>query len=163
VEVGADRPPHAAALVAGLAVVPEAGDDASERLRAGIEPRPSRVVLEPRERPPLARHELAREEHVADHAPLAGDGLEREEAGAGEVVAAVAAVAAPKELVAAADGEERGAALDRLAQRVAARGEVRRDERLLAVLPAADVEEVVGARLERVADRDGVDDELVPA
>ena len=52
------------------------------------------------------------------------------------------AVEAAEQLVAAADGEERRAALDRLAQRVRLRREVVRDERLLAVLAAADVEEV---------------------
>jgi hypothetical protein len=43
------------------------------------------------------------------------------------------------------------------------RGEVDRDERLFPVLPAADVEHVVCARRDGVADRDRVDVELVPA
>ena len=60
--------------------------------------------------------------------------------------AVAAAVAAAEQLVAAADGEQRGAAVDRLAQRRAVAGEVGRDHRLLAVLAAADVEEVVRSR-----------------
>ena len=48
-------------------------------------------------------------EHVADQARRAGDGLQVDEAGAGDLVALVAAVAVAEELVAAADGEERGA------------------------------------------------------
>ena len=70
----------AAALEAGLAVVAEAGDDAAERLGAGVEPRAAGMVLEARDRPPLTRDELALEQDVADHAPLAGDRLVREEA-----------------------------------------------------------------------------------
>ena len=51
VEVRADRAAGAAALEAALAVVAEAGDDAAERLGAGVEPRAAGVVLEAGERP----------------------------------------------------------------------------------------------------------------
>ena len=104
--------PSAAALEAALAVVAEAGDDAAERLGAGVEPRAAGVVLEARERAALARLELALEQHVADHPPLAGDRLERQQADAGHVLAVEAAVAAAEQLVAAAHGEQRGAAVD---------------------------------------------------
>ena len=111
-EVRADHAPGAAALVAALAVVPEAREHAPERLGAGIEVRAAGVVLEAGERPPLARLELALEQHVADHPLLAGDGLEREQSDARHVLAVEAAIAAAEQLVAAADGEQRGAAVD---------------------------------------------------
>src|SRR5262249_59316947 len=88
VEVRADRAPDATAFVAALAVVAETGDDAPEGLRAGVEPRPARVVLEPGERSHDPGLELALEQHVADHARVARDGLQREEADAREVGAA---------------------------------------------------------------------------
>ena len=65
----------------------------------------------------LARLELAVEQHVADHPPLAGDRVEREEPDARQLLAVEAAVAAAEQLVAAADREQRRAARDRLAQR----------------------------------------------
>ena len=108
----------AAALVAALAVVAEAGDDAAERLGAGVEQRAARVVLEAGQRPPLARLQLALEQDVADHPPRPGDRVEREERRRpGSSVAATSRYDAPEQLVAAADGEHRRAARDRLAQR----------------------------------------------
>ena len=74
--------PSAAALEAALAVVAEAGDDAAERLGARVEVRAAGVVLEPGERAPVAGAELALEQHVADHPPLAGDRVKREQADA---------------------------------------------------------------------------------
>ena len=140
VEVRADRAADAAALEAGLAVVPEAGDDAAERLGAGVEQRAAGVVLEACERPPRP---LAVEQHVADHAALAGDRLVREQPDAWQQRARSLAIAAAEQLVAAADGEQGGAALDGRPDRLALPGEVGRDQRLLAILPAADVEQVV--------------------
>ena len=67
---------------------------------------------------------------------------------------ATVAVEAAEQLVAAADGEERRAALDLVAQRVRLAGEIVRDERLLAVLAATDVEEVDLAGRDLVADAD---------
>ena len=62
-------------------------------------------------------------------------------------------VAVAEQLQAAADGEHDGAAAGRGVQRVALdRGEVARAQRLVAVLPAADVEEVVRLGIDRVAD-----------
>src|SRR5581483_10603513 len=151
-------------LVAALAVVPEAGDDAPEGLRARIEASPPGVVLEPREGSTLAGIELAVEQHVADHPLLAGDRLEREQADAGHVLAVEAPIAAAEQLVSAADGEERRATLDDgFDQRLRLRGEVLRDEVLLAILPAADVIEIVCARLDRILHADGGDVELVAA
>ena len=142
VQVRADRAADATALVAALAVVPEPGDHASERLGALVEDGAPGVVLEPGERPLLAR-KGALEQDIADHPPLARVGLQREHAGAREVAAVAVAVEAAEELVAAADGECRGATGDRLAKPLALRGQVVCDQRLLAVLSAADVVEVV--------------------
>jgi hypothetical protein len=68
--------------------------------------------------------------------------VEREQADPRLLDARDVPVEAAEQLVAAADGEEGGALLDGLAQRLRLRREVVRDERLLAVLAAADVEEV---------------------
>ena len=163
-QIRADRAAEPAAFVAALAVVAEAGDDAPERLGAGVEPRPARVVLEAGERLAVARLELALEQHVADHPPLAGDGLERQEPDARHVLAVEAAVAAAEQLVAAAHREQRGAAVDdRLDQRLRLRREVLGDEELLAVLAAADVVEVVRAGDDRVVHPDRRHVELVAA
>ena len=163
VEVGADRRRHAAALEARRAVVPVPGEHASERRRAGIEQRPAGVVLEPRHRRRDAVAEVDLEQHVADQPPLAGDGLEREEPGARHPGAVAAAVAAPEQLVAAAHGEQRRSRLDGPPQVVAPPREVGRDERLLAILAAADVDEVERRRLERIARLDGRHLERMPA
>src|SRR5262249_22748142 len=133
----------AAALVAGLAVVPEAGEHAPERLCALVEVRPAGVVLEAGDRP---ARPSALEEDVADHAPLAADPRERQEPNPGQLHAGAVAVEPAEELVAAAHGEDGGAARDRVPQRVGLAREVGRDERLLAVLAAAHVEEVDPAR-----------------
>ena len=154
VEVGADRRTDAAALEARVAVVAVAGDDAAERRRAGVEQRAAGVVLEPGDRRRDAVAEVGLEQHVADQPLLAGERLVREDACARHPRAVAAAVAAPEQLVAAADGEHRRAGLDRAAQVVAPRREIGRDQRLLAVLAAADVDEVERPRLERVAGLD---------
>ena len=162
-EIGADDAAGAAALEAALAVVAEAREHASERLGAGIEARAAGVVLEAGERPLLAGLELALDQDVADHAPLARDGLEREEADAGHVLAVEAAIAAAEQLVAAADREHGRSAVDRLVQRLRLPREILRDEQLLAVLAAADVVEVVLARHDRVAHPERGHLELVAA
>ena len=71
-------------------------------------------------------------------------------------------IAAAEELVAAAHCEEGRAALDGHADARALRGEIGRDQLLLAVLTAADVEEIVLARPHVVAERDRRHDQLVP-
>ena len=70
-----------------LAVVAESGDDAAERLGARVEERAARVVLEAGQRAPLAGLELALEQDVADHPPLAGDRVQRKQADARQLVA----------------------------------------------------------------------------
>ena len=60
---------------------------------------------------PGASGERALEQHVADHARLARERLVREERGALEPRPVAPAIAAAEELVAAADGEERGPAV----------------------------------------------------
>src|SRR4029078_10684449 len=94
---------------AALAVVAEAGQDASEGLRAVLEPCPACVVLEAGQRALLARLELALPQDVADHPALACDRVQRKEAGARELVAALVAVEAPEELVAGAGRQSRAA------------------------------------------------------
>jgi len=101
------------------------------------------VILEAGQSPPLTGLELALEEDVADHPPLAGHGVEREQPDPGQLVAALVAIEAPEQLVAAADREQRSAALDSSANAFAVGREGRGDQLLLAVLPAADVVEVV--------------------
>ena len=133
---------------------PWPASDASERRRARVEQRAAGVVLEARDRRRDAVAEVGLEQHVADQPPLAGDRLEREQARARHPRAVAAAVAAPEQLVAAADGEQRRAGLDGPPQVVASRREVGRDQRLLAILAAADVDEVERPRLERVAGLD---------
>ena len=87
----------------------------------------------------------------------------REEADAGQERAAPLPVAAPEELIAAADGEERRAAVDRIPDRIRPSGEVGGDQLLLAILATADVEEIVRAGLQLVPDRHPLDDEVVAA
>src|SRR5580765_847699 len=149
VQIGADRSTHATALEAALAVVAQAVDDTPERERSLVEPRPPGMILEPSER---ATCPVAVEQHIADHPALAGDRVEREEADAGELGTVALAVGTPEKLVAAAHGEHGRAARRRFQYRLRARSEVDRDKGLLAILAAADVEQVVCARPQHVAD-----------
>src|SRR6266550_3667116 len=146
VEIRPDRRPDAAALPAALAVVAEPGNDAAEWLCFRIQACPSRVILEARKRAADTGLELALEQNVADHAPVAGDRVEGEEADPGQVSTVKVAVGAAEELVATADREQCGAARNRRAHALGLRNEVLCDERLFAVLAAADVEKVVLAR-----------------
>ena len=85
--------------------------------------------------------ELALEQDVADHAPSPATVSSGKRPAPGIHDAVVAAVAAPEQLVAAADREQRRAACrPPRAAPSPARGEIRRDERLLAILAAADVD-----------------------
>src|SRR5437899_1153856 len=164
VEVRADGSADPRSLVAALTVVAEAGDHAAERLGPRVEARTAHMVLEPGEGATHTRLELALEEDVADHAPLAGRALERQEAGAWHLLAVKAAVAAAEQLVTATDREERSAALEHgRAQRLGLRGEILRDEQLLPVLAAAHVIEVVVARDDRIVHPERRDVELVPS
>ena len=70
--------PGPAALVAARAVVAEARDDPAERLRAVVQDRPARRGSRTRRACAAPRLELALEQHVADHPPLAGDRVQRQ-------------------------------------------------------------------------------------
>ena len=89
--------------------------------------------------------------------------MERKQPDAGQLVAALVAVEAPEKLIAAADGEQRGAAVDRGMYPLTVRREGRRDQLLLAVLPAADVVEVVLAGPHGVVRTEPSHLDLVPA
>jgi hypothetical protein len=163
VQIGPDRAADATALRAARAVVAEARHDATERLGARVQRRSPRMVLEAGNRPALAGNELGIEQDIADHPTLACNRVQREQADAGQLLAVPEAVEAAQQLVAAADGEHRSAARRGREQPLALVFEVARDERLLAVLAAADVEEVVRAGLQDVVRRNGLHLELVPA
>ena len=128
-----------AALEPRAAVVAEACEHPAERRGARVELGAARVVLEAGKRP---AGPLALEQHVADHPALTGDRLQRQQPDAGELLAVAIPVEASEQLVAAADSEHRRAAVDDSPQRVALAHEVARDERLLAILAAADVQQV---------------------
>src|SRR5581483_4594486 len=160
VQVRPVDPAGAAALVARHAVVAEASEHAAERLGARVEIGAAGVVLEAGEG---AAGPVAGEEHVADHAPVAGDRLQRQQADPRQLDAGPIAIEATEELVAAADGKDGGAGGDRLVQRLGLRREVERYERLLAILAAADVEEVDLSDRYSLADRDRAHLELEAA
>ena len=84
--------PGAAALVPRRPVVPEAGEDAAERLGALVEDRAARVVLEAGER--LAGPGAV-EQDVADHPALAGDRVQRQQADPGQLRARDVAIERP--------------------------------------------------------------------
>ena len=134
--------------------------NASERLRAVVEHRPPGVVLETGER--LARPAAIKQD-VADHALLAGDGVQRQEADSRQLVSGYVAVGTAEQLVAPADSEERRALRHGLVQPVGLGGEIVRDQSLLAILAAADVEEVDLADRHRVAHPDRTHVQLVAA
>src|SRR5215471_18758425 len=123
-EIGPEHAAGSAAFEAALAVVTEACEDTSQRLRAGIEPRPAGMVLETGEGLPLPGLQLALDEHVADQAALAGHRLERKKADSGHVLPVEAAIAATEQLVPAADREDGGPARDALAQRLCLADEI---------------------------------------
>ena len=150
-EIRADGTTRATPFESRGAVVAEPVHDAPERLCAGIELRPARVVLEACEPLLPAPLELALEQDVPDHPRIARHGLVREEPDPWHPRAVPAAVAAPEELVAATDGEQCHSASLRRVKRIPLRAEVGRDKSLLAILAAADVQEVVRARVERVS------------
>ncbi len=162
-EVRADRAAHAAALPTALAVVPEPGHHPAQCLRAGIEPRPAGVVLEARERSPHAGLELALEQDVPDHPPVPRDRVEGEDAHTWELRSAEVAIRPAEQLVPAAHGQQGGAVRERLVDALALVREVGGDERLLAVLAAADVEQVVLPGSQRLAHRHGTHLQLVAA
>ena len=89
--------------------------------------------------------------------------MQREEPDAGQFVAALVPIRASQELVAAADGQEGRAVCHRGPQPVSERSERGRDQLLLAVLAAPDVEQIVLALRKRTAGTERPHLELVPA
>ena len=109
------------------------------------------MVLEPGQR--LARPRAV-EQHVADHAPVAGHRLQRQEADPGQLVPGDVPIRPSEQLIAPADGKDSCSARYRLVQGVRLRDQVVRDERLLTILAAADVEEVDLAAPHRLVEAD---------
>src|SRR5262245_4261521 len=162
VEIRSDRSASTDALEPALPVVPEPGDDTSERLSALVELRDAGVVLEAGQRPTHAGLELTLQQTVTDHPPVARNGLERKETRARQLPAVPAAIRPAKELIAAADRQHRHPAGNRLPDRRAPRSEIRCDQGLLAILAAPDVEQVVLARPQLVAEAERLDVEPEP-
>ena len=161
VQIRPDRAADTTALPAAHTVVAETGDDPTERDGARIEPRPPGVVLEARERSADTRLQLALEQDVADHPPLAGHRLEREEPDPGQVDPLEVAIRPTEELIPAAHRQHGRACLRRGQHAVRLRDEVARDERLFPVLAAADVQQIVIAGSHRIADADRRHPEVV--
>src|SRR5207253_8933080 len=107
VEIAANHFSLHRALGLVLTVVAVPGDDRSERLRASAEVRPPGVVLEPDERSVRRIHQ-----QIAHEALPAGAGGHVENAQPGDRGADLRHVLVSEELIAAADRENRGAALD---------------------------------------------------
>ena len=131
-----------------------AAQDAAERPLAVAEVRAPAVVLEAGEHArAVDAGQLDLDRDVADQPrALLADGAQVDEADAGDLLVAEL-VGVAEELVAAADGEDRAAVGGRGVQRVAlALDEVLRAELLVAVLAAAEVEEVVRGRVDVVAE-----------
>ena len=78
-QIRPDRAADTTPLPAARPVVAETRDDPPKGLRARVESGPAGVVLEAGERLLHTRFELTLEQDVADHARVAGHGLEREE------------------------------------------------------------------------------------
>ena len=154
VQVGADHVPAPHALVAVAAVVAVAREHAPERALPGAEIGAPAVVLEAgdharRRRPGRPRSRSCR----SAAGPARGRcGGPRARSRAASPLAQLVGVA--EQLVAAADGEHHGATLGRRVKRVALRlGHVPGHGHLVAILAAAEVEEVVRGRVDRVAQR----------
>ena len=154
-EVGADDATGDTALEAVVAVVAVAAHHPAEGPRAGAEAGAPGVVLEADDAHGLAV-DVGVDHQVADQPGRPGDGVEVEDPDARHPRAVGAGVAVPGELEAPAHAQRRGAVGDGGAQALGLRGdEVLGDDGLVAVLAAAEVVEVVGAGLDRVADRRG--------
>ena len=125
---------------------------ASEWALRRSEARAAAVVLEAGEHP-RAPAEVDLDGDVADQPrAVLADGLEVDQADAGQPLTSEF-VGVAEQLVAAADGEDHLSGGRRGVQRVALDGrQILGAQRLVAVLAAADVEEVVGVGVERVAE-----------
>src|SRR5688572_26938624 len=115
VEVGAVGVVDDGAFGAVFGVVAVAAQDTPERFGAGAEEGASAVVFEADERGASAGGGVPMEDDVADAAGHGGagvDGVEVEEAEAGQAIAGGGLVVVAKELVAAADDEHGKAVLE---------------------------------------------------
>ena len=162
-QVRPDGPPNAAALPAAHAVVAESGHDAAQWLSARVEMRPSCVVFESGQCPTDARIELALQQDITDHACVPGDGVEREHADPRQLGAVEVAVRAAEELIPAANREHGCALGDRFPNIGGLDEQVLCDERLFAILAAADVEQIVLTRIDPISNGDEAYVELVSA
>src|SRR5439155_994119 len=134
VEIATDHFSLYRALGLVFAVVAVSGDDRSERLRAGAEVRPPRVVLEPNERSVGRIHQ-----QIAHEALPAGASGHVENAQPWYRGADLRHVLVSEELIAAADREDRGAALDGLPQaRAVLAHQIGADDVLPLILAAAE-------------------------
>src|SRR3954469_15409199 len=163
VQVRADDAVAHDALEARLPGVAVAAQDLAQRALPGTEVRAAAVVLEARQHTGSAV-ELHLDGDVADEAVrVHADGPEIDEPEPGDLLVAEL-VGVAEELEPAADAEDQPAAVGRGVQRVAlGRDEVVRAQRLVTILTAAEVEEVVGGRVDRVAEPGGRDLEADPA
>ena len=121
------------------------------------------MILEAGKRVLHSRVELALEKDVADHPLLARHGLEWEKTDSRETGAAEVSIRTTEELVPAANREHRGAARCGSKHALRLPREIARNERLLAVLSAAHVQEVVLAGPHGDADTQLLDVQLVTA
>src|SRR3954454_17063191 len=163
VQVGADDVAPAHALEAVAAVVAVAVQHAAQRLLALAEVGATAMVLESgqhRERPV----EVQLDRDIADQARAGlADRAQVDEADAGELLVAEL-IGVAQQLVAAAHREHDLAGVGGAVQGVALdRGHVARAQGLVAVLAAADVEQVVGVGVHGVAEARGVQAESEPA
>src|SRR5205823_3509862 len=134
VEIATDHFSLYRALGLVFAVVAVSGDDRSERLRAGAEVRPPGVVLEPDERSVGRIHQ-----QIAHEALPAGASGHVENAQPWYRGADLRHVLVSEELIAAADREDRGAALDGLPQaRAVLAHQIGADDVLPLILAAAE-------------------------
>ena len=155
VEIRADRCSHPAALEARRAVVavtgehrPNAVAPGSSSVRPAWFSKPATVVDTP-----SPRSTSSSTSPISRRSPATVSSGKRPRTRHPRAVAAP--VPAAEQLVAAAHREQGRSRLDRPPEVVAPACEVGRDERLLAVLAAADVDEVERPRLERVTRLDG--------
>ena len=123
-----------------------------------LEDRAAGVVLEAGDRLTFAGLELTLEEDVSDQAPASRDRVDGENTGPRLLRSRPVAIEPSEQLVPAADGQHDSALCHRVSEGGAPGCEVRRDEPLLWIQPAADIEEIRisgrrGAETHRIARR----------
>src|SRR5438132_8089444 len=143
-----------------LAVVAGADYCSAEWPDARPQKRPTRMVLEADQRPSLAV-QVGFDEHVANVPLWAGHAADVKQTGAGQLLTLDGGVALAQQLIAAADRQQRRAVFDGLADSLAfLTQEIGRDHRLLAILAAAEEDQVCLGRIERVSQGQLLDFEL---